>query len=148
MEKKNLKKWLKNQKGVTIADLTISIILISIFTGVIANLMYNNYSMSLDVQRTANADAYATIIMEKVDEKAFDSIDVNFVTTLKDNEEIEVDDDYDIQFVVYDINDNSKMVNGQQIFKYVSVSVTYGDNDRTKKTIMLQKIKVREAGSM
>lgn len=147
MNVKRFKKIIKNQRGVTIADLTIAIIIISIFTGVIARLMYNNYNMSLNVQRTSNANAYATMIMEKVDEKPYDSIDSSsFVDNLRSSGEISVEEGYTIMLNVNELRESSKMVNGQYAFKSVEVTVLYGENNNMN--IKLKKIKVREMGNM
>ena len=65
---------LKNNKGITGIDLTISIIVLTIFAGLIVGLMVNNYNVAIEIQKGANAMSYATMILEKVDEKAYEKV--------------------------------------------------------------------------
>ena len=81
------KNTLLDNKGVTGIDLAISLIIIAIFSGVIAMLMANMYRTSIEIQRSANAMAYATIVLEKVDEKSFEEIEDDFVEKLKSSGE-------------------------------------------------------------
>ena len=136
----------KNNKGVTLVDVTIAAIIISIFTGVIATLMYKSYAMAIEIEQTANANAYATIILEKSDEKPFDVIDDNFISTIAG--EIEVDTTkYRISFEANEIENNtSYQIEGEDIFKEVKVTVEYGKD--FEKKITLKKLKVKEMGNM
>lgn len=136
----------KNNKGVTLVDVTIAAIIISIFTGVIATLMYKSYAMAIEIEQTANANAYATIILEKSDEKPFDVIDDNFLSTIAG--EIEVDTTkYRISFEANEIENNtSYQIEGEDIFKEVKVTVEYGKD--FEKKITLKKLKVKEMGNM
>ena len=65
------KKILYNNKGITGIDLTLSVIVLTTFVGIIIGLMVNNYRTSLEIQKSANAMSYATMILEKVDEKSY-----------------------------------------------------------------------------
>ena len=69
-----MKRIISNNKGITGIDLTIGIIVLSIFSGVIISLMVNTYSTVVEIRKSANAMAYATIILEKVDEKSFEKV--------------------------------------------------------------------------
>ena len=64
----------KREEGVTIIDLVIAIIIMSVFVGVITTLMTGIYKQSLEVQISSNAMSYATIILEKIDEKSFEEV--------------------------------------------------------------------------
>ena len=64
-----MKKIISNNKGITGIDLTIGIIVLSIFSGVIISLMVNTYSTVVEIRKSANAMAYATIILEKLMKK-------------------------------------------------------------------------------
>ena len=78
-----MKKIISNNKGITGIDLTIGIIVLSIFSGVIISLMVNTYSTVVEIRKSANAMAYATIILEKV---ISDDYKVEFSTeTLEDS---------------------------------------------------------------
>lgn len=131
MKKKN-KKILDN-KGITGIDLTIGLIILSIFSGLIITLMSAIYMNSIEIQKSANAMAYATIILEKVDEKSFNEIDEDFLTTIED--EIDISSDYNIDF--------STDVLEEDLIKKVVVKVSY-DVSGNQKSMTINKLKIKE----
>lgn len=133
MKKRN-KKFLDN-KGVTGIDLTISIIILSILSGLIVSLMSSIYKTSIEIQKSANAMAYATIVLEKVDAKSFNEVNDDFVNTLKNNGEVEIDSDYTINFATEEIEVN--------LLKKVIVNVLYDVNGE-QKAIKISKLKIKE----
>ena len=50
-KQKNMKKIISNNKGITGIDLTIGIIVLSIFSGVIISLMVNTYSTVVEIRK-------------------------------------------------------------------------------------------------
>lgn len=132
---KDKSKKILNNKGVTGIDLTIAIIILSIFAGLIVTLMSSIYENSIEIQKNANAMAYATILLEKVDEKSFDEIGAEFVNTLKNNGEIDIDNNYRIDFSTETIKDN--------LFKKVVVKVSYNINEK-QNSITISKLKIKE----
>ena len=133
MKKRNMK--ILDNKGVTGIDLTISIVVLSIFSGLIITLMSSIYKNSIEIQKSANAMAYATIVLEKVDEKSFNEIDENFVNALKTNGEIDVANDYAINFSTDVLEEN--------LIKKVVVKVVYDINGE-QKSITINKLKIKE----
>ena len=133
MKKKNMK--LRSNKGITGIDLAIAIIVLATFTGVIITLMSNIYRNSIDIQKNANAMAYATIVLEKVDEKAFEEKNADFVNTLKDSGEVEISSDYIINFSTEVLEEN--------LIKKVGVKVSYDINGE-QRTITINKLKIKE----
>lgn len=134
---KGKKKKFLNDKGVTGIDVTISIIVLTIFAGLIINLMSSIYKNSIEIQKGANAMAYATIVLEKVDEKAFDEIDDNFVNTLtkEENPEIAIDPNYAISFSTENLEEN--------LLKKVRVEVSYEISGEAK-SLIIYKLKIKE----
>lgn len=130
MKKKN--KFLDN-KGITGIDLTVSLVVLAIFSGVITSLMSNIYKNSIEIQKSANAMAYATIILEKVDEKPFEQIDNNFITTL--GNEIEISNEYNVSL--------STEVIEQELLKKVALKISYKINEEIK-SITINKLKIKE----
>ena len=124
-----------NEKGITGIDLTIGIIELSIFTGVIVSLMLNAYSTSIEVKKSANAMAYATIILEKVDEKSFEDVNDSFVAYLEALGEVDISDDYTITFNTEVLEEN--------LFKKATITVSYDVND-DQKSITINKLKIKE----
>ena len=124
-----------NEKGITGIDLTIGIVVLSIFTGVIVSLMLNAYSTSIEVKKSANAMAYATIILEKVDEKSFEDVNDSFVAYLEALGEVDISDDYTITFNTQVLEEN--------LFKKATITVSYDVNDE-QKSITINKLRIKE----
>ena len=133
MKKKNMK--LRSNKGITGIDLAIAIIVLVTFTSLIITLMSSIYRNSIDIQKNANAMAYATIVLEKVDEKAFEEINADFVNTLKDSGEVEISSDYIITISTEVLEEN--------LIKKVGVKVSYDINGE-QRTITINKLKIKE----
>lgn len=131
------KKILEN-KGITGIDLSISIIVFTIFSGLIISLMTNIYANSIEIQKSANAMAYATIVLEKVDEKAYEEIDNAFATNLVNTGEVKIDDGYTINFrTSYPREDLKDLV------KQATVEVSYNVNGKSK-SLVINKLKIKE----
>ena len=124
-----------NEKGITGIDLIIGIVVLSIFTVVIVSLMLNAYSTSIGVKKSANAMAYATIILEKVDEKSFEDVNDSFVAYLEALGEVDISDDYTITFNTEVLEEN--------LFKKATITVSYDVND-DQKSITINKLKIKE----
>ncbi len=125
---------LKNNKGITGIDLTISIIVLTIFAGLIVGLMVNNYNVAIEIQKGANAMSYATMILEKVNEKAYEKVTNNFVQELGD--EISINSDYTVNLEVNQADDKDYV-------KRVTVKVTYTVNNE-EKSLVIRKLKIKE----
>lgn len=125
---------LKNNKGITGIDLTISIIVLTIFAGLIVGLMVNNYNVAIEIRKGANAMSYATMILEKVDEKAYEKVTNNFVQELGD--EISINSDYTVNLEVNQADDKDYV-------KRVTVKVTYTVNNE-EKSLVIRKLKIKE----
>lgn len=67
-------KHLKNEKGVTGVDITIAIILITIFVAIIATLFFNIRKTSSDIERRTQATAYAVSIIEQIKANGFEAL--------------------------------------------------------------------------
>lgn len=130
-----MKKIISNNKGVTGIDLTVAIIILTLYTGIIVILMSNTYRTSTEIQMGANAMSYATMVLEKVDEKAYEEIDNNFVTKLKSSGEVQMNDNYTVEISTNELEEN--------MFKKVQVSVKYNLNGE-EKSIVINKLKIKE----
>ena len=128
------KKILYNNKWITGIDLTLSVIVLTTFVGIIIGLMVNNYRTSLEIQKSANAMSYATMILEKVDEKSYEKVTDDFLSTISG--EISMDSDYDISFNVSQLDDSDYV-------KKVTIKVSYVVNNQ-RKDINISKLKIKE----
>lgn len=132
----------KREEGVTIIDLVIAIIIMSIFVGVITTLMTGIYKQSLEVQISSNAMSYATIILEKIDEKSFEEVqNPNFVENLQASGEVTIPEEYTIKLSVENPDNASKDVS--DVIKKATVTVCYKIRNE-EKSISISKLKVKE----
>ena len=129
------KKRILDNKGITGIDLVTGLIVFGLFVGLITSLMTSIYRQSIEIQKSANAMAYATIVLEKVDEKAFEEIDNDFVTKLANSNEIVIDEGYTINFSANNFINN--------ILKKVTVKVVYDINGQ-ERLLTIDKLKVKE----
>lgn len=130
--RRKIERKIKENNGIILTDIIISIVVIIIFTGLISTLMYNSYVQAISIQKGANADAYATIILEKTDEKSFDEVNNDFLDTIKN--EIQVDSEYSMTIDVTEENINVKKV---------TVNVKYTVNNKPQ-NIQISKLKIKE----
>ena len=129
------KKRILDNKGITGIDLVTGLIVFGLFVGLITSLMTSIYRQSIEIQKSANAMAYATIVLEKVDEKAFEEIDNDFVTKLANSNEIVIDEGYTIDF--------SANIFINDVLKKVTVKVVYDINGQ-ERLLTIDKLKVKE----
>lgn len=139
VSKKNI---YKNEKGVTIIDLVIAIIIMSVFVGVITTLMAKIYKQSIEVQVSSNAMAYATIVLEKIDEKSFEEVQKpSFLQKLKESGEITIPEEYTIELNVENPENVSEEIT--DFIKKATVTVKYKIKNE-EKSISISKLKVKE----
>lgn len=132
----------KREEGVTIIDLVIAIIIMSVFVGVITTLMTGIYKQSLEVQISSNAMSYATIILEKIDEKSFEEVqNPNFVENLKASGEVTIPKEYTIKLNVENPDNVSEEVS--DVIKKATVTLNYKIRNE-EKSISISKLKVKE----
>ena len=112
-----MKKVFSSNKGITLIDLTVGLVVLALFVGVIVSLMTYTYKTSLDIQKSANAMSYATIVFEKVDEKAYEDVDNDFISKLKESGEIQMNDDYALSLSTSELE--------KDLFKKVELHVDY-----------------------
>lgn len=96
----------KNEKGVTLIDIAVSIIIITIFVAVNTAILYNSYIRTIETKR--NDGAVKKLIQKLEDIKNSDFKDVN--------SESSAEDGYKYEIVVE---------NYKEIIKKVTVTVSY-----------------------
>lgn len=142
MNKNKLLKIMKKESGITGIDLVIAIIIMSIFIGIITTLMTNIYKQSLEIQASSYAMAYATVILEKIDEKSFEEVqEPNFIENLKNSGEITMPDDYKITLDISNPDNVTQDV--ASVIKKATVTVSYNVNNK-EKSMSISKLKVKE----
>lgn len=136
-----MKKEIANNKGVVTTDVIIAIIILGLFTTLVATLAYNIFLQSSLAERTSQAREYAIKIFEYVDEEDFAVLNQNqiitFVSNLGDNKVSATSSNitslttpYKILITVAD-NGNTKKV---------TIEIRYNVGSKTR-TITMQRIK-------
>ena len=128
-----------NQKGYSLIDVTVAILVITIFTGIIASLFVQiSYNSSM-IQLQSVAYNYAIRVLELTDRLPYKQVDETLNETIKDTLQIAENFDMQIQVTNYKGEYSAK----KDLIKTVNVTVTYSFQNE-KFTINLAKLKIRE----
>ena len=125
----------KNEKGITTIDVTVSIILITLFVALIAVLIYNVNKNSDSMERRAEATNYVINAIEEIKTTNFDN--------LQNSEQNIGDTGYYEKITVTDYVDLKKedfIMSG--LVKKVTVEVSYKDGNTTQ-TVDLSTIRTK-----
>lgn len=132
---------LKNEKGITAIDITVSIILITLFVALIAVLIYNTNKNTASIERRAEATNYLINAIEEVKVTNFDE--------LKDLEQNIGDTGYYKKITVTDYADLKKEEENNQdntiksgLVKKVTVEISYKEGTTTQ-TIDLSTVRTK-----
>lgn len=129
----------KANKGVTMNDIVIAMIILSLFVGVISSLFYQIAYHNTSIQMNAMAVHYAVRIAESIDKMKYEEVDETLNNTL--NETYELPDSFNATIKVdnYSQNDTSKL----DIIKIVRIEVDYEFMNETR-SYGLKKLKIKE----
>lgn len=121
---------LKNERGVTGIDITISVIILGLFIGLIVSLMYGISQTSKDIERKTEATNYAISEIEKLKAENFE--------TLENKETSEYIDDTPyyktIEIIDYaDLEYNEGQNKERGLVKIVTVEISYKSGKEDKK---------------
>lgn len=131
----------KNEKGITTIDITVSIILITLFVALIAVLIYNVNKNSDSMERRAEATNYVINAIAEIKTTNFDNLQ-NSEQNIGDTgyyEKITVIDYVDLKKEEQNEQDNTIM---SGLVKKVTVEVSYKDGNTTQ-TVDLSTIRTK-----
>lgn len=149
---------IKNNKGLTGVDVTIAVIILTIFVSLIANMFYNVSQIGNAVNRKSEATYVAVQIIEAMKQVNYDDLPTGLTedTTainLEKLNELLIDEDKIVLKNGYsvDINvENYKKIKGEKegeeledILKRVTVTVKYNEKAK-EQTVELTTVVVRE----
>lgn len=149
---------IKNNKGLTGVDVTIAVIILTIFISLIANMFYNVSQIGNAVNRKSEATYVAVQIIEAMKQVNYDDLPTGLTedTTainLEKLNELLIDEDKIVLKNGYsvDINvENYKKIKGEKegeeledILKRVTVTVKYNEKAK-EQTVELTTVVVRE----
>ena len=130
---------LKSNRGVTITDVVVAVIILSVFTGVVGNLYYliakNNNLIKYNTVAVYNAIKIA----EDIDKISYDEVTEDLNTNIKDRYNIPEGFSAQVKVVKYSDEDSTK----HDIIKRVNITIKYKFL-KEDKTYNLEKLKIKE----
>lgn len=130
---------LKKENGISLQDIVIAMVILSIFVGVIGSMYYEILFNSNMIKLNAIAVEYAIKVAEDVDILSYEDINENFDIYI--NSKYEMPEGFNLEASVkkYNEQDSSKI----DIIKIVTINVEYTFLDKTN-NYEIKKLKVKE----
>lgn len=75
-----MKKMLKNEKGITGIDITVAVLIITLFVAMLTTIFFNINTDSKAIERKTEATHYAISLIEEIKNKSFEELN-NFIDT-------------------------------------------------------------------
>ena len=133
-------KNIKSNRGVSITDVVIALIILTIFTGVIGNLIYQIAYNNAALRVNAIAVDYAVKEAEYIDKIAYEDVQ----TSNEKITQINGEDVLDAFTVKLDVEDyKGKDETKQDIIKKVTITVNYNIL-KDEKSYKIEKLKIKE----
>lgn len=131
---KKITKKLKSNKGFTMQDVIIGMVILTVFAGTIAGSYLAIYKIQAETQMTAVASLYGIQILENIDRKAYEDVKNGMENTYRQDYDISDKVGLKIEVSPYDTEDTLKMV---------KLTLTYEIAGNTEE-LVLEKLKVKE----
>ncbi len=120
----------RSEKGVTGIDITVSIIIITLFIGIIATLMFNINSSSGGIGRKSEATNYAITEIEKIKAQDFNTLnnkeESGYIEDTPYYKEVSI-----LDYADFPENEGKDKVHG--LVKRISVTISYKNGKDTEK---------------
>lgn len=127
-----------NEKGFIGVDMTLAILAIMIFSGLIISLMYNNTLENLKVRKETLATIYLTQVLENVGIATYDEVIQENITNFIP-EDLQ-QDYYNIDIVV---SEDTNVSGEENIIKKVEATISYELGNK-KYQYSMERIKIKE----
>ncbi len=129
----------KTNRGVTMTDVIIAIIILSLFVGVISSLYYKIAYYNNAIRMNAMAVHYAVRIAEDTDKMIYEDVGDNLNESIKTNYNLPDTFTANIMVKKYNEEDTTK----QDIIKIVTIKIDY-EFMNDKKSYEIKKLKIKE----
>jgi len=125
---------LKDNRGFTAVDVSVSIVIIIIFVSLIASAYYNYYISNASIARNSAALSYAIDVIEAVELMDYSEVtDASVKTKLQDMyNNSEIAKPYEITTQVVKYNQTTGNTAKQDLIKILTVKVEYTVGNRTQ----------------
>lgn len=132
-------KVLKKENGISLQDIVIAMVILSMFVGVIGSMYYEIAFNSNLIKLNAIAVEYAIKVAEDVDILSYEDINENFDIYMNSKHKMPEGFNLTVSVKKYNEQDSSK----QDIIKIVTINVEYTIFDKTN-SYEIKKLKVKE----
>lgn len=129
---------LKSEKGFTMTDLVVALIIFSMFTGVLASFLFSTYKTQLQAKLAGEASFYAIEILEDIDKTGYDNVINNNESYYKSK--FSIPDQYNLKVEVTNYNEGTDKLD---LIKNVKLTLDYGINNE-KESIVISAVKAKE----
>lgn len=125
---------LKSNKGFTMQDVAIAIVVLVLFTGIICGIYTSIYKIQAQTKLNAVATLYAIRILENIDKISYDEVNETQLSRWKT--EYNIPDDMNVQL-------QTSQYNTENTIKKVILTINYKFSGNTEK-IIFEKFKAKE----
>lgn len=132
-------KNIKSNKGISIADLIIALLILTLLSGIIGNLLYQISYHNAALRMNAIAVDYAIRVAENIDKMTYEEVTSELTATSK--EDYNLLEPFEIQINVTNYNEDN--TSKSDIIKIVNIKVNY-TLLKQEKTYEIRKCKVKE----
>ncbi len=136
---KEIKKY-KTNKGVTMMDIVVAIIVLTLFVGVITSLYYQIAYYNASIRMNAMAVHYAVKIAESIDKMTYEEVTEELNEDARTTYDLPDLYQANIEIKKYSEEDPTK----EDIIKKVTITINYQLLDENK-TYVLRKLKIKES---
>lgn len=136
---KKIKLNIKSEKGFTMQDLIIAALIITIFVGIIASMMYSVYKTNIKADLTAQMATYAVQILEDIDKISYDEVKSDLANSY--NSKFSIPAGYNIALEVSNYGEGIENV--KDVMKIVKLTISYELLGETEEFVV-QRLKIKE----
>lgn len=126
----------KSESGFTMQDLMIAILIIMLFVGIVASLMYSVYKINAETSLMMEASAYAVELLEDIDKIAYEEVDANLESIY--DRSLPAGFNVDLEITNYGEEQNL-----QDVIKIVKLTISYEFLGNTS-NVSVTKLKIKE----
>ena len=135
----NLKLNIKSEKGFTMEDLTIALLIITLFVGVVSTMMYKVYKIKLKTDLTSQMVMYAVQILEDIDKIAYEEVKPELANIY--NSKFSIPQGYEIEIQVSNYGEGR--ANIKDLIKIVRLNISYTFSGE-KEEFEVTRLKIKE----
>lgn len=138
MKKERIEKKIKSDKGFTMQDLVIAIMVLLLFVGTIGGTYLAIYQVQADTKLDSVATLYMIQMLEYIDKIGYDEVNNGMEDTLRTQFNVPSR----FEFVI-DVSNYSPSNDSLDLVKIVKLSMTYTFQEQ-ERNIVIEELKVKE----